>query len=97
MTAAEIEDAVSGVGLEPLAAGVADKFQIYLDLLQKWNARLNLTAIRDPEEILSATLSRASSQPSISLAKFNLCSILAPEADSPGFLLRFAVRRFTLR
>ena len=52
MTAAEIEDAVSGVGLEPLAASVADKFQIYLDLLQKWNARLNLTAIRDPEEIL---------------------------------------------
>jgi 16S rRNA (guanine527-N7)-methyltransferase len=52
MTAAEIEDAVSGVGLEPLAAGIADKFQIYLDLLQKWNARLNLTAIRDPEEIL---------------------------------------------
>jgi 16S rRNA (guanine527-N7)-methyltransferase len=52
MTAAEIEDAVSGVGLEPLAAGIADKFQIYLDLLQKWNARLNLTAIRDPEKIL---------------------------------------------
>ena len=27
--------------------------QLYLDLLLKWNARLNLTAIRDPEEIVT--------------------------------------------
>ena len=26
---------------------------IYIDILQKWNARVNLTAIRDPEEIVT--------------------------------------------
>jgi 16S rRNA (guanine527-N7)-methyltransferase len=30
-----------------------DAVQIYLDLLLKWNAKLNLTAIRDPEEIVT--------------------------------------------
>jgi 16S rRNA (guanine527-N7)-methyltransferase len=52
MTAAEIGAAVTGAGLDPLAPEVAGLFQSYLELLQKWNARLNLTAIRDPEEIL---------------------------------------------
>src|SRR5262249_51794839 len=31
---------------------IVSQLQSYLELLQKWNARLNLTAIRDPEEIL---------------------------------------------
>ena len=26
---------------------------IYIDILQKWNTRVNLTAIRDPEEIVT--------------------------------------------
>ena len=26
---------------------------IYIDLLLKWNARINLTAVRDPEEIVT--------------------------------------------
>lgn len=52
MTAAEIEAAVEAVGLEPLASGLAGQFQSYLELLLKWNARLNLTAIREPGEIV---------------------------------------------
>lgn len=52
MTAAAIEAAVAEAGLEPLIGGVANRFQSYLDLLEKWNARLNLTAILEPEEIL---------------------------------------------
>ncbi len=52
MTAAEIGAAVTGAGLDPLTPEIAGQFQNYLELLQKWNARLNLTAIRDPEEIL---------------------------------------------
>jgi 16S rRNA (guanine527-N7)-methyltransferase len=52
MTSAEIEAAVASAGLGPLTAEVAGQFQSYLELLQKWNARLNLTAIREPEEIL---------------------------------------------
>jgi len=33
-------------------AGVVEKLSAYLDLLLKWNARTNLTAIREPEEMV---------------------------------------------
>jgi 16S rRNA (guanine527-N7)-methyltransferase len=36
-----------------LEQSVADKFGAYLSLLQRWNARVNLTAIRDEEGILA--------------------------------------------
>jgi len=52
MTAAEIESAIANAGLAALPSGVVSRFQTYLELLQKWNAHLNLTAIREPEEIL---------------------------------------------
>ena len=29
------------------------RITIYIDLLQRWNARINLTAVRDPEEIVT--------------------------------------------
>ena len=32
---------------------LADQLQKYLDLLLRWNARTNLTAIRDPEQIIT--------------------------------------------
>lgn len=34
------------------SAGLYPQLSVYLDLLLKWNARTNLTAIRDPEEIV---------------------------------------------
>ena len=37
----------------PLDIKVSERFTTYLTLLQKWNARTNLTAIRDEEGILS--------------------------------------------
>ena len=37
--------------LDPPAA-ILPRLSLYLDLLLKWNARTNLTAIRDPEEIV---------------------------------------------
>ena len=40
-------------GHPPLAPETAQKLTTYLTLLQKWNARTNLTAIRDEEGILS--------------------------------------------
>jgi 16S rRNA (guanine527-N7)-methyltransferase len=40
-------------GLDPLAAEVAGRFEQYLRLLLHWNTRLNLTAIRTPDAILS--------------------------------------------
>jgi 16S rRNA (guanine527-N7)-methyltransferase len=41
--------------LEPFAEvpeGVLEQLQRYLDLLLRWNARINLTAVRDPEDIV---------------------------------------------
>lgn len=52
MTGAEIESAICDAGLQPLAPDAASRFEKYLELLLKWNARLNLTAIREPESIV---------------------------------------------
>jgi 16S rRNA (guanine527-N7)-methyltransferase len=52
MTADGIEAAVESAGLQPLTPDAAKHFQAYLELLLKWNARLNLTAIREREDIL---------------------------------------------
>jgi 16S rRNA (guanine527-N7)-methyltransferase len=38
--------------LAPIPENLAEKLSLYLDLLLKWNARTNLTAIREPEEIV---------------------------------------------
>ena len=38
--------------LPTIPADLPLKLSLYLDLLLKWNARTNLTAIRDPEEIV---------------------------------------------
>ena len=52
LSAAQIEQDIVDAGLEPLAEGIAERFQIYLELLQRWNSKLNLTAIRDSSGIL---------------------------------------------
>ena len=40
--------------LEPsLPQSLLDQISTYIDLLLRWNARINLTAIRDPEEIVT--------------------------------------------
>lgn len=52
MTAAEIEAVVSDAGLKPLEPEIVGRLAQYLGLLLKWNARLNLTAIREPREII---------------------------------------------
>ncbi|AXC11610.1 rRNA small subunit 7-methylguanosine (m7G) methyltransferase GidB [Acidisarcina polymorpha] len=43
---------VAGAGLLPLSRAAAEGFSKYFELLQRWNAKLNLTAIRSNEEIL---------------------------------------------
>ena len=37
---------------EPLSPEQLKQLELYLDLLLRWNAKVNLTAIRDPEEIV---------------------------------------------
>ena len=38
---------------EPLSPDFAAQLQAYLELLLRWNARINLTAVRDPEQIVT--------------------------------------------
>lgn len=40
------------LGMTPVPAGLYGQLSVYLDLLVKWNARTNLTAIREPEEMV---------------------------------------------
>ncbi len=40
------------VGAAPVPAGLYGQLSLYLDLLVKWNVRTNLTAIREPEEMV---------------------------------------------
>jgi 16S rRNA (guanine527-N7)-methyltransferase len=41
------------MGSDELPAAVPEQLQVYLDLLLRWNARMNLTAVRDPEQIVT--------------------------------------------
>jgi 16S rRNA (guanine527-N7)-methyltransferase len=41
------------LGGEPLSPDLAAQLQAYLELLLRWNARFNLTAVRDPEQIVT--------------------------------------------
>lgn len=52
-TAARLKELLEGAGLDPLKSGAADRFADYCALLSRWNARINLTAVRDQEGILS--------------------------------------------
>lgn len=52
-TAASLNQLLSECGLQPLQPQIANQFSAYLALLLRWNARINLTAIRDPHEILT--------------------------------------------
>ncbi len=41
------------LGGTPASSEFAEQLRIYLDLLLRWNARINLTAVRDPEQIVT--------------------------------------------
>jgi 16S rRNA (guanine527-N7)-methyltransferase len=44
---------LADAGLEPLDEETAARFSLYLSLILRWNARMNLTAVRDEDGILS--------------------------------------------
>ena len=53
MDAARIAELLSPyLGGEKFAEGELASISSYIDLLLKWNARMNLTAVRDPEQIV---------------------------------------------
>ena len=49
---AQIEVEFSRVGLAALPAVAYKQFDDYLDLLLRWNQRLNLTAIKEPRQVI---------------------------------------------
>jgi 16S rRNA (guanine527-N7)-methyltransferase len=51
-TAAQIEKAFTRAGISGLPVGAHDKFRAYLELLLRWNQRLSLTAVREPDQII---------------------------------------------
>ena len=51
-TTGDLANLLSAASLEPLSPAIVAKFDEYLALIQRWNARMNLTAIREPRDIL---------------------------------------------
>ena len=51
-TVQQIEEAFAEAGISGLPASCYEQFCAYLGLLMRWNARLNLTAIREPGQII---------------------------------------------
>jgi 16S rRNA (guanine527-N7)-methyltransferase len=51
-TAQQIEAAFAESGIAGLPPSAYAQFLAYLELLLRWNARLNLTAVREPEQII---------------------------------------------
>jgi 16S rRNA (guanine527-N7)-methyltransferase len=47
------EEAKAGVQSKALSIAQLQHISTYIDILQRWNARINLTAIRDPEAIVT--------------------------------------------
>ncbi len=43
---------LQAAGLEPVGAATADQFGMYVSLILRWNAKVNLTAVRDEEGII---------------------------------------------
>jgi 16S rRNA (guanine527-N7)-methyltransferase len=52
VNASAIAQAIDDAGLETLTPKALAQFETYLALLLKWNARLNLTAVREPAAII---------------------------------------------
>jgi 16S rRNA (guanine527-N7)-methyltransferase len=48
-----LNELLAAAGLGRLDAGLAEQFESYLSLILRWNARVNLTAIRDEDGILN--------------------------------------------
>ncbi len=51
-TVREIEEAFAEAGISRLPASCYEQFSAYLGLLMRWNARLSLTSIREPAQII---------------------------------------------
>ncbi|HVN94041.1 MAG TPA: 16S rRNA (guanine(527)-N(7))-methyltransferase RsmG [Terracidiphilus sp.] len=51
-TPPSLNELLKSAGLPPLAPETSAKFDAYLSLFVRWNERLNLSSVREPEEII---------------------------------------------
>jgi 16S rRNA (guanine527-N7)-methyltransferase len=56
---AQLNALLERAGIDQLKPEIASKFEIYLSLLIRWNARLNLTSLRTEDAILSRHLAES--------------------------------------
>lgn len=57
--AARLNSLLRQVGIEPLESETAARFEIYLSLIFRWNAHLNLTSLRTEDSIISMHLAES--------------------------------------
>ena len=89
----------------PLSATLVSQLQSYLDLLLRWNSRINLTAVRDPEQIVTRhfgeslfaarVLRDAGAFPSTSTHLPTLADV-GSGAGFPGLLIKLAAPEVNL-
>jgi 16S rRNA (guanine527-N7)-methyltransferase len=58
-TGLRLNDLLVGAGLEPLDSQTAIQFELYVSLILRWNARLNLTSVRTEDAIVSRHLAES--------------------------------------
>ena len=96
-TRTRLRELLTAAGLPPLDDATAGRLEDYVSLFLRWNERVNLSAIRDEDGILSRHLVE-SIIVSIELPQgiktlLDFGSGAGPPPDCRGFLLRFAGRR----
>jgi 16S rRNA (guanine527-N7)-methyltransferase len=48
-----LNELLAAAGMAPVDEALAKRFEVYVSLILRWNARINLTAVRDESEIIS--------------------------------------------
>ena len=72
-------------GTEDLRPELLDQLRLYLELLTKWNARVNLTAVRDPEQIVTRHFGESLFAARSLFAANNGATTLADVGSGAGF------------
>jgi len=75
-----------------VSSNLFERLQLYLDLLLRWNARVNLTAVREPEQIVTRHFGESLFAAQNLFSKSQGQSISVPEAEDSSASYRQPVR-----
>ncbi len=89
----QLEDGARALGV-PLEPGVGEAMLAYLELLARWNRRFNLTAIRDPGEMIAGHL--LDSLSIVPLIRGERIVDVGSGAGLPGIVIALAMPRTTV-